>query len=58
MAAGEEQRPNQDKLDSQTRYRLVEQLAESQRLYRTLADNTTAVIWSMEMDLTLTYVSP
>ncbi len=58
MAAGEEQRPNQDELDSQTRYRLVEQLAESQRLYRTLADNTTAVIWSMEMDLTLTYVSP
>ncbi|HIG10214.1 MAG: ATP-binding protein [bacterium] len=58
MVAGEERQLNQDELDSQTRHRLVEQLAKSERLYRTLADNTTDVILSMEMDLTLTYVSP
>lgn len=35
-----------------------EALAQSERLYRLLAENVSDVIWTMDMDLTFTYISP
>ena len=45
------------KLESQVRER-TETLRENERKYRLLADNAIDVIWSMDMDLVFTYVSP
>lgn len=40
------------------RKKMEEALQERERLYRLLAENATDVIWTMNMDLQFTYVSP
>lgn len=45
-------------IDITDRRRLEEGLQESERLYRLLAENITDVIWTCNLDLRLTYVSP
>jgi len=37
---------------------MVDEIQESESKYRLLADNVSDVIWTMDMDLNLTYVSP
>lgn len=37
---------------------ICEELRNSERRYRSLADNVSDVIWAMDMDLTFTYYSP
>lgn len=47
-----------DKQLIQKMHEMEETLRESERRYRLLAEKVTDVIWTMDMDLRLTYVSP
>ncbi|WP_425806199.1 PAS domain S-box protein [Desulfitobacterium sp. Sab5] len=40
------------------RYHLLHKLAESEEKYRQIAENTTDVIWTTDLELNITYISP
>ena len=58
MADDGQRRPNRAEIESQARYRLIEELARSEQHYRMLAEHTTDVISFRDISLDLTYVSP
>ncbi|MBN2516093.1 MAG: PAS domain S-box protein [Deltaproteobacteria bacterium] len=45
-------------LDVSDQVKLQKQLIEQEKLYRLLADNVSDVIWTMDMNLRITYLSP
>jgi diguanylate cyclase (GGDEF)-like protein/PAS domain S-box-containing protein/putative nucleotidyltransferase with HDIG domain len=45
-------------LDQLDKHNLVSKIAESEEKYRSIAENTSDVIWTMDPSLNLTYVSP
>lgn len=59
MSDEQEKKSVKDETDAQMRYRLIEETLESvQKNYKILAENTIDVIWTRDLELNLTYVSP
>jgi diguanylate cyclase (GGDEF)-like protein/PAS domain S-box-containing protein len=45
-------------LDQMDKHNLLNKIAESEEKYRNLAENTSDIIWTMDLTLNFTYVSP